>query len=395
MDINQNLALLGGISPQQFMKQYWQKKPLLIRQAIPNFQAPLDRQTLFKLAANADVESRLVTQTLTKRSAPSWAMQRGPFGKKSQQSPLPPLTQAQWTLLVQGVDGHHPAVHALLQQFRFVPDARLDDVMVSYATTGGGVGPHFDSYDVFLLQAHGQRRWRIGRQKDLSLLDGVPLKILAQFEPEEEWVLEPGDMLYLPPRYAHDGVALNECMTYSIGFSAPQKEGLALALLQTMMDEMVEDHADASSTHAPTLYKDPKQAATPEPALIPPDLQAFAQEAVTKALKEVAQLPRLLGEHLTEPKAHVQFTSSGDFDSINISTGVRLDAKTRMMYDEQHVFINGDSYRAAGRDAVLMRRLANQRQLSAAELAKASADARQLLSDWCESGWVHGQSEST
>ena len=217
MDTKQPLALLGGLTPAQFMRQYWQKKPLLVRQAIPGFKALLPRADLFALASQEGVESRLVQQT-----EGAWKFQHGPFTRRA----LPPLQRPHWTLLVQGVDLHNDSVHALMQQFRFVPDARLDDVMISYASDGGGVGPHFDSYDVFLLQAHGQRRWRIGRQKDLSLRDDVPMKILSHFEPEEDWVLEPGDLLYLPPRWAHDGVAVDACMTYSVGFRAPARRGL-------------------------------------------------------------------------------------------------------------------------------------------------------------------------
>jgi len=139
-----------------------------------------------------------------------------------------------------GLDLYNDAANQLLQQFRFVPDARLDDLMASYATDGGGVGPHVDSYDVFLLQAHGRRRWRIGRQRDLRLVRGVPLKILSAFEPEQEFVLEPGDMLYLPPRYAHEGVALGECMTYSIGFRAPTQHELARELLQRIAEQVTD-----------------------------------------------------------------------------------------------------------------------------------------------------------
>jgi ribosomal protein L16 Arg81 hydroxylase len=183
--ITQPLALLGGISPQQFMQRYWQKKPLLVRGAVPGMKPLLDRAALFELAAQDEVESRLVV-----RSGSRWKMRRGPLPRRS----LPPLAQRDWTLLVQGVDLHNDSAHRLLSQFRFVPDARLDDLMISWASDGGGVGPHFDSYDVFLLQAQGQRRWRIGRQKDLELQEGVPLKILANFEPQQEYLLEPGDM---------------------------------------------------------------------------------------------------------------------------------------------------------------------------------------------------------
>jgi 50S ribosomal protein L16 3-hydroxylase len=204
MDTSRPLALLGGLSPAAFMQKHWQKKPLLVRNAVERFAPLLPARELFELAAREEVESRLVM-----REGSSWRLQRGPFGRRA----IPSLKRPDWTLLVQGVDLHHAGVHELLHRFDFVPAARLDDLMISFATDGGGVGPHFDSYDVFLLQAQGQRRWRIGRGSDLRLAEGLPLKILANFEPEREFVLEPGDMLYLPPRYAHDGLALGECQT--------------------------------------------------------------------------------------------------------------------------------------------------------------------------------------
>lgn len=401
MDIQTALPLLAGLSPAQFMQQYWQKKPLLIRQALPGFTALLDRSALFALAGREEVESRLVVQEATSVEAvEGWQLTHGPFKRRA----LPALTQKQWTLLVQGVDTHDDAVYQLLQRFRFVPDARLDDLMVSYATEGGGVGPHFDSYDVFLLQAHGQRRWRIGQQQDLTLRDGVPLKVLANFDYEEEFILNPGDMLYLPPRYAHDGVALNECMTYSIGFRAPDGRGLALELLQRMVDELVEDAADEASacededdedTDADTtavpaspkvLYQDPQQAAVAGPAAIPEALQAFAAAQVQRVMAEADSLPRLLGESLTEPKPNAWFEAGSAPATFS---SVALDRSTRMMYDAKHIFINGESYLAAGRDAVLMRALADQRSLDAKQLKKPSADAQSLLRDWCEAGWVH------
>ena len=370
MDVTQILPLLGGISPQQFMQRYWQKKPLLIRQAIPGFQALLDRSALFALAEQEEVESRLVHQVKGE-----WKLKTGPFQRRA----LPPLKTAGWSLLVQGVDTHAAAVHDLLQQFRFVPDVRLDDLMVSYATDGGGVGPHFDSYDVFLLQAHGQRRWRIGRQKDLTLVEGAPLKILADFQHEQEFVLEPGDMLYLPPRYAHDGVAIGECMTYSIGFRAPGRGELARELLQRMAEE-------ADEVVGEGLYGDAGQPATENPGAIPASLQDFAQSALTALLDDPQALQCALGEVLTEPKANVWFDPqelSGPLENIV------LDPRTRMVYDAHHIFINGESYRASGKDATLMRRLSDQRRLDAKTVAKASTDAYSLLLSWCESGWVH------
>jgi len=375
MDIQQPLSLLGGLTPAQFMRRHWQKKPLLVRQAIPQFQPPVLRADLFALAAQEGVESRLVQ--LVKGA---WKLRHGPFSRRA----LPALQQPDWTLLVQGVDLHNDAVHALMQQFRFVPEARLDDLMISYASSGGGVGPHFDSYDVFLLQAHGKRRWRIGRQKDLTLRDGIPLKVLAQFEPEEEFVLEPGDMLYLPPRYAHDGIAEGECMTYSIGFRAPARAELA----QELLVRLAEDAGDVEGN--PVLYRDAAQEAVAQPAAIPAGLHGFAREALSKALAEPLVLERALGEYLTEPKASVWFEPG---DTRVMLEGVRLDRKSRMMYDAHHVFINGESYRAGGRDATLMRRLADQRQLTARDLARASDDALELLSSWCDAGWAHSWTE--
>lgn len=370
MDTQQPLALLGGLTPAQFMRRHWQKKPLLVRQAIPQFAPPVLRPELFALAAQEGVESRLVQ--LVKGA---WKLRHGPFSRRA----LPALQQPDWTLLVQGVDLHNEAVHALMHRFRFVPEARLDDLMISYASNGGGVGPHFDSYDVFLLQAHGKRRWRIGRQKDLSLRDGIPLKILAEFEPEEEFVLEPGDMLYLPPRYAHDGIAEGECMTYSIGFRAPARAELAQELLVRLAEDAGEDDHSL-------LYRDAGQDAVAQPAHIPAGLQDFAREALSRALAQPLVLERALGEYLTEPKPSVWFEPG---DTRVMLEGVRLDRKSRMMYDAHHIFINGESYRAAGRDATLMRRLADERRLSARDLARASDDALELLSSWCDAGWAH------
>ncbi len=361
-------TLLGGLSPARFMQRHWQKKPLLVRNALPGFAPLLSRQALFAMAADDAVESRLIQHRDT-----GWTLKHGPFSARS----FPPMSRKGWTLLVQGVDTHLDAAHALLQRFRFVPDARLDDLMISWASDGGGVGPHFDSYDVFLLQVSGQRRWRIGRQKDLSLEQGVPLKILSRFEPEEEHLLGPGDMLYLPPQWAHDGVALGgDCMTYSIGFRVPQRGGLAGELLQRMADEFEDT----------TLYTDRNQAATSTPAAMPPALEAFAADALQRLLKQRQTLACALGEVMTEPKPRVWFDPSAGPWSPG---ALHLDRRTRMMYDEHHVFINGEGFLAGGADARLMRRLADQRQLGASDLRKASAAALALLQDWFEAGWLH------
>ncbi len=370
MDINTPLALLGGLTASQFMRKHWHKKPLLVRQAIPGFKAPIPRARLLAMAGEEGVESRLIQQL----DGDNWKLSHGPLSRRS----LPALTKPGWSVLVQGVDMHDDKAHELLQQFRFVPEARLDDLMISFATDKGGVGPHFDSYDVFLLQAHGKRRWRIGRQKDLSLQEDKPLKILANFEPEEEFVLEPGDMLYLPPKWAHDGVAEGECMTFSIGFRSPDRGEMGRELLLRMSDEPDEPEN-------PVIYRDPKQEAVSNPAEIPAGMYDFAREALQKALAEPLALERALGEYLSDPKPNVWFEHG---DENGMFESVVLDRRTRMMYDAKHIFINGESYLAGGRDATLMRKLADTRMLSRKDLASASDDALELLSSWFDAGWV-------
>jgi 50S ribosomal protein L16 3-hydroxylase len=375
IDIDAATPLLGGLSPRRFMKKHWQKKPLLIRQAMPGVQAPVSRGELFALAGREGVECRLIEQQARRKGEAGWSLKHGPFARRA----LPPLSRAAWTLLVQGLDLHVPAARALLDRFRFVPEARLDDLMISFATEGGGVGPHFDSYDVFLLQVHGRRRWRIGRLEDPSLEPDVPLKILSNFEAEEEWLLEPGDMLYLPPRWAHDGVAEGgECMTCSIGFRAPMRSELARELLVRCADAVDTDQAAV-------LYRDAHQEATGTPGRVPDTLVQFATEAVQAALRDPQALRVALGEYLTEPKAQIWFELR---EPLHEGQGVQLDARTRMMYDAGHVYVNGESWRAAGRDARLMQRLADRRRLTAREVGGASEGARELLSQWCEDGWL-------
>ncbi|MDQ0032767.1 50S ribosomal protein L16 3-hydroxylase [Variovorax boronicumulans] len=378
MEITQPLPLLGGLSAAQFMRRYWQKKPLLVRQAIPAMVPPIDRSALFALAEREEVESRLI-----RHGKSGWSLKHGPLPRRA----LPPLKQPAWTLLVQGVDLHHDGVHDLLRQFRFLPDARLDDLMISYASDTGGVGAHFDSYDVFLLQAQGRRRWSIGKQGDLRLQPDVPLKILENFEPEESFVLEPGDMLYLPPKYAHEGVAVgDDCMTFSIGLRSSALGELGADLLARMAQAYSEDLEDAGPAEL-ARYRDPTQPAVDAPAAMPTALQDFARKAVEAALRDPDAIARALGESLTEPKANIWFDEGGDVPDA--MQQVSLDRRTRMLYDTRHIYINGESFRAGGADAALMRKLADRRALGPRELARASEGALALLGEWCEAGWVH------
>lgn len=368
MDIHLKTPLLGGLSPASFMRRHWHKKPLLVRQAWPGVQPPLSRRELFALAESDEVEARLI-----RRKGRDWTVRKGPLQRRG----LPPLQQPDWTLLVSGLDLHVDAAHQMLKRFSFIPHARLDDLMVSWASPGGGVGPHLDSYDVFLIQVQGQRRWQIGRVADTSFVPDAPLKLLRHFEPEEEWVLDPGDMLYLPPLWAHDGVAVGgDCMTCSVGFRAPGEEELARDLLQRLADEDLDIER---------LYRDPRQPATPAPGAVPQSLLAFARRAVQRRLEDPLWLQRALGEALSEPKPQVWFPETG---AVAGSAGVRLSARTRMLHDEHHVFINGEAFAAAGRDARLMRQLADNRTLDAASLSRLSPQARALLDQWLAQGWL-------
>jgi 50S ribosomal protein L16 3-hydroxylase len=367
------LPLLGNITPAQFLRDYWHKKPLLIRQALPDFKPLVKFDKLAELARQNHVESRLVTLV-----DGQWDMQHGPLAQ------LPPRTQREWTLLVQGANLFDARADELLREFRFVPDARLDDLMISYATDGGGVGPHFDSYDVFLLQAQGKRRWRIGAQQDLTLAEGLPLKILANFEPEQEFVLEPGDMLYLPPQYAHDGVAEGECMTYSIGFRSPSYQELGEAFLQFMAD----------SIDLPGRFADPGLQPAKNPAEIPRDMLATVTGELNKVRWTEEDVTIFLGEYMSEPKHNVYFTGPakplpvGRFMESAARRGLKLSPKSLMLYRGKHVFINGESFELKRADKAVLDLLANQRRLEGSALAGASDDVLEALYTWYQDGWL-------
>jgi len=364
------------------MRRYWQKKPLLIRQAIPDIAAPLTRDELFELADQDEVESRLITHFRNK-----WQLEHGPFAADE----LPSVRQRAWTLLVQGVDLHNDSARALLDRFRFVPDARLDDLMVSYATDGGGVGPHFDSYDVFLLQVHGKRRWRIGAQRDLSLQPGLPLKVLQHFEPEEEWLLEPGDMLYLPPHIAHDGVAQGECMTCSIGFRAPSTAELAAQFLYYL----AERGEAAGARDRDALYRDPQQPAVAKPAALPAALVDRVGAILAKIDWSDKDVSTFLGTYLSEPKPSVVFDppqrplDAARFAKRASNEGVRLDRKTVLLYDNRFYYLNGEENSLTGVKSWLTE-LADSRYLSAKRFVTLSqqSSVTALLHEWYRAGWI-------
>ncbi|WP_306308178.1 cupin domain-containing protein [Sulfuriferula thiophila] len=365
-----NKQLLGGISRDEFLRDYWQKQPLLVRNAIPEFTGLIDPAALFELAGNEDVEARLVRQ-----KTKGWDLQHGPFDESDFKAKR---GGAVWTLLVQELNHYLPSGEALLQQFDFIPHARLDDLMVSYAVPGGGVGPHFDSYDVFLLQGHGHRRWQISAQDDLTLIDGAPLRILQNFEAEQEWVLGPGDMLYLPPRYAHDGVALDECMTYSIGFRAPTTQEIATQFLVYMQDKI----------ELEGRYQDPDLALQVHPAEIGAAMVDQMAAMIAQVQWGRADVADFLGRYLTEPKPHVYFQPPQralgfeKFAAQANKKGVRLAPQSRMLFHADQYYLNGEPVTLAGcRDA--LQALADTRQIN-------TSMADDVLMEWLYDAYVDG-----
>ncbi|MCC6193699.1 MAG: cupin domain-containing protein [Burkholderiales bacterium] len=370
------LPLLGNRSPRDFLARYWQREALLVRAAIPGFTGMLARRDVFALAARDDVESRLML-----RAGRRYTLTHGPFRRADFRG----LPECNWTLLVHGVNLHHDGADALLRRFAFVPYARLDDVMVSYAAPGGGVGPHFDSYDVFLLQGFGRRRWRYGRQANLALRPNLPVKILARFEPAHDAVLGPGDMLYLPPAYAHDGVALDACTTYSIGFRAPAH----LELAQAFLDHL-RDHVDLDGR-----YADPGLGLAREPARIPAAMQRHASAQLARVRWDHADVARFLGMLLSEPKPSVYFDPPRPALALRAFTaaigkvGVRLDRRTQWLYDGGAMYVNGEARPWPRGGAAMLKTLADVRSLTAAQARRLPAGVGTLLHADYRHGYLH------
>ncbi len=368
--------LLGGRSAAAFLRSFWQKEALLVRNACPDFAGLFTTRELLAFAQRDDVESRLVV-----RAGVRWSLAHGPFRRADFRA----LPARNWTLLVQGVNLHSNAADALLRRFAFLPFARLDDLMASVAAPGGGVGPHFDSYDVFLLQGTGRRRWKYGRQKDLALKHGLPLKILRRFTPESDEVLGPGDMLYLPPDHAHDGIAVDPCTTYSIGFRAPDANELATAFLDFLRDEL-----DLAGR-----YGDADLRPTHEPARIGRAMQRRCADMLRSIRWDRAVVARFLGAWLSEPKPAVVFEPAAApltraaFLARARRHGVRLDLRTQLLYDDRHLFINGAALPWPAAGAAILRSLANTRALAPAAAAAAGPGVTQFLYDWYRDGYLH------
>jgi 50S ribosomal protein L16 3-hydroxylase len=364
-------TLLGGLTPARFLRDVWHKRPLLIRNAVPGFTGLLTPSEMQQLACREDVESRLV-----QGSGTDWQLDHGPFGKGD----FKRLPKSEWTLLVQSLNHFLPEADALLSRFDFIPHARLDDLMVSYAVPGGSVGPHFDSYDVFLLQGAGHRRWQISTQTDLALIDDVPLKILRRFEPEEEWVLGPGDMLYLPPHAAHYGVAEDACMTYSIGFRAPTAEELAQAFLMHLQD----------TVRIEGRYADPDLKLQKHPGEIGGAMIDQIEAMLARIQWSRRDVAEFAGRYLSEPKPNVFFDppeapmSRAAFTRAANKHGVGLAPKSRLLFTNKRFFINGESFTPDAAEVSALKSLADTRQLE----SPLPAATLPRLYDWYEAGWL-------
>ena len=371
------LTLLGGISAETFLKEYWHKKPLLIRGAIPNFEGFLSPNELAGLACEEDVQSRLIS-TVKKQ----WKLEQGPFAEKR----FAKLPERDWTLLVQSVNHHLPEANDLLQQFNFIPYARLDDLMVSYAPDGGGVGPHFDSYDVFLLQGCGQRLWRISEQQDLSLLEGAPLRILQNFKTEQEFTLSAGDMLYLPPHVAHWGIAIGDCMTYSIGFRAPSAQELVGEFLNYL-----QEHRTFSG-----MYADPDLAVQAHPAEIGQGMVRQASSILDELKWSDKDVADFLGLYLTEPKSHLVFDAPKkitlqNFEKRMKGHGIQLSLKSKLLMANNSFYLNGEAVKFDDGSQNLLMKLADARVLSVQDISHASnlSDAFVVgMHDWYLAGFI-------
>jgi 50S ribosomal protein L16 3-hydroxylase len=363
--------IFNKISISKFMQQYWQKKPLLIRAAFPDFKDFLSRDKIISWACQDDAQARLISFKKT------WNLQDGPFTKKDFKK-----IQGHWTLLVQGINHCEDKGDALLKNFNFIPYSRLDDLMVSYAPNGGGVGPHFDSYDVFLLQGSGQRKWQIAKNKNFTLIPDIPLKIIENFTATDEWVLNPGDMLYLPPNYAHNGIAVGDSITYSIGFRAPSSQEIANEFLNYLQDRFnMED-----------IYSDPELKATKKPAKITIEMIKKIKNMLQQIQFNEEDIQDFYGQYMSEPKPHVSFAQpkrpfkKNDFLKLAKKNGISLHPKTQMLYTSKKIFINGEIIKLK-MGINFLAQLADQRESSCPSAL--SAVCKNFLYEWYLAGFLN------
>jgi len=375
------LQLLGGLTAREFLRDYWQKKPLLVRQAFTDFENPISADELAGLALEEDVESRIVLE----HGAHPWELRRGPFAEDAFSN----LPERDWTLLVQAVDQFVPEVAELLTHFRFLPSWRIDDVMISFATPGGSVGPHYDNYDVFLLQGEGRRHWTVGQMCDSesALLPHADLRILADFQQSAEWTLEPGDMLYLPPRLAHCGVAVDDCMTYSVGFRAPS----AAEVLTHFTDFLGQFLPDEER------YTDGDAEPAIDPHQIPYDALARLKRLLAEHMGDERLLLTWFGQFMTEPR-YPELVAGDDVAEEDLLAGLQQGAilirnpSARLAWSEVDedllLFASGQSRLLPGKMRDLLKLICAADALHVDNLGQwlADAEGRLLLCELIKQG---------
>lgn len=353
MRLNRKTHILGKTSVNDFLKNYWQKKPLLIKNAIPNFVSPITESDLFIIAQNEEAVSRLI-----EHKQGIWQVKYGPFKK----SDLPKKTNIPWTILVQNINHYFPFAESFLNLFKFIPYARLDDLMISYATKKGSVGPHFDSYDVFLFQAQGTREWKISDQKKFTLDKQSSIKIITNFKSKNSWVLKPGDMLYLPPNIGHWGISQSDdCVTYSIGFRAPGTFEIQSKFLDFIQDHLI--------TNENEIYKDPNLTPQKNPAEISSNMTKAIRNIVDRLRWDKSSINHFIGQLLSEPIENSIFEtrkplSLKAFEKSIVHKTLRLNSKTRMLFIKNNFYINGEFIKIDKKYTSFLKQLANDREIS-------------------------------
>ena len=353
MRLNRKTHILGKTSVDDFLKNYWQKKPLLIKNAIPNFVSPITESDLFIIAQNEEAVSRLIEY-----KQGIWQVKYGPFKK----SDLPKKTNIPWTILVQNINHYFPFAESFLNLFKFIPYARLDDLMISYATKKGSVGPHFDSYDVFLFQAQGAREWKISDQKKFTLDKQSSIKIITNFKSKNSWVLKPGDMLYLPPNIGHWGISQSDdCVTYSIGFRAPGTFEIQSKFLDFIQDHLI--------TNENEIYKDPNLTPQKNPAEISSNMTKAIRNIVDRLRWDKSSINHFIGQLLSEPIESSIFEtrkplSLKAFEKSIVHKTLRLNSKTRMLFIKNNFYVNGEFIKIDKKYTSFLKQLANDREIS-------------------------------
>ena len=373
--------VLGDLPAATFLRDYWQKRPLLVRQALPGFAGLVERDALLALATRPDAISRLVIEHPRRRSR--WERHDGPFGGLDAGM----LPKTHWTLLVHGVESLVPGGWELLGRFSFIPAARIDDLMVSFAADGGSVGPHDDRYDVFLLQGPGRRRWQLMHRGDRSVEPGAAIRVLSRFVADEEWLLEPGDMLYLPPGVAHHGVADGPCFTYSIGFLAPAHRELVESFLGFLA------HALVPRLDADALLRDVERRVPKDPLALH-DSMLREVTAVLGAIRwDAALIEEFLGRYLTSPKSHVRFAPPSrplapDAFARRLAQPGRLTLAlpSRGLLRDDRVYFNGEAHAATRAGRRLFAELVATRALTLPRAVDARTQA--LLHAWHAAGYL-------